>query len=149
MPVLLAGLGDLGRPCYPLPLRENVAIVSRHYSIRNGLDAVLTSARQQVTWEPAFPTPVPGQERRCASLRRHACEEARDLYIDIVGSSPLTAADLQHLVLGGAAARAAQDKLTRYAVFAGQQRHGASTTARGNRPWLWVAIIAQEDVEEY
>jgi hypothetical protein len=36
------------------------AIVSRHYSIRNGLDAVLTSSRQDVTREPAFPTPVPG-----------------------------------------------------------------------------------------
>eukprot|EP00884_Botryococcus_braunii_P010246 jgi/Botrbrau1/19222/Bobra.0077s0122.1 len=42
----------------------DVAIVGRHYSVRNGLDAVLTSARQRVTRRPAFPTPVPGQERR-------------------------------------------------------------------------------------
>eukprot|EP00884_Botryococcus_braunii_P006577 jgi/Botrbrau1/15920/Bobra.40_1s0100.1 len=43
-----------------------------HYSIRMGLDAVLTSARQGVTREPAFPTPLPDQERRRADLRLHA-----------------------------------------------------------------------------
>jgi hypothetical protein len=100
----------------------DVAIVGRHYSVRNGLDAVLTSARQRVTREPAFPTPVPGQERRRADLRLHAWEEGRDLYIDIVGSSPLTVANLLHFVPGGAAARAAQDKQTRYAVLLSRQQ---------------------------
>jgi hypothetical protein len=69
---------------------NNVAIVGRNYSVRNGLDAVLTSARQRVTGEPAFPTPVPGQERRRTDLRLDAWEEGRDLYIDIVGSCSLT-----------------------------------------------------------
>eukprot|EP00884_Botryococcus_braunii_P015766 jgi/Botrbrau1/2873/Bobra.0036s0018.1 len=35
-----------------------------------------------------------------ADLRLHAWEEGRDLYIDIVGSSPLTVANLQHFVPG-------------------------------------------------
>eukprot|EP00884_Botryococcus_braunii_P002648 jgi/Botrbrau1/12384/Bobra.0084s0007.1 len=36
----------------------DVASIGRHYSVRNGLDAVLTSARQRVTREPTVPTPV-------------------------------------------------------------------------------------------
>eukprot|EP00884_Botryococcus_braunii_P013276 jgi/Botrbrau1/2194/Bobra.101_2s0025.1 len=102
--------------------REDVAIVGRHYSVHNGLDAVLTSAHQRVTREPAFPTPVPGQERRRADLRLHAWEEGRDLYIDIVGSSPLTVANLLHFVPGGATARAAQAKQIRYAVLLSRQQ---------------------------
>jgi hypothetical protein len=104
------------------PQGGDVAIIGRHYSVRNGLDAVLTSACQRVTREPAFPTPVPGQERRRADLRLHAWEERRDLYIDIVCSSPLTVANLLHFVPGGAAARAAQDKQTRYAVLLSRQQ---------------------------
>eukprot|EP00884_Botryococcus_braunii_P008197 jgi/Botrbrau1/17379/Bobra.0494s0004.1 len=123
MPVLLEGVGCLGRPCCPLRFRGgDVAIVGRHYSVRNGLDAVLTAARQQVLREPAFPTPVPCQERRRADLRLHAWEEGRDLYIDIVGSSPLTVANLQHFETGGAAARAAQDKQTGYAALLSRQQ---------------------------
>eukprot|EP00884_Botryococcus_braunii_P002467 jgi/Botrbrau1/12220/Bobra.0197s0013.1 len=100
----------------------DVAIVGRHYSVRNGLDAVLTSARQRVTREPAFPTPVPGQERRRADLRLHAWEEGRDLYIDIVGSSPLT-------------------------VLAANPT--CCTSCRRLQGLLNQAIIAQEDVEGY
>jgi hypothetical protein len=144
----------------------DVAIVGRHYSVRNGLDAVLTSARQRVTREPAFPTPVPGQERRRADLRLHAWEEGRDLYIDIVGSSPLTVANLLHFVPGGAAARAAQDKQTRYAVLLSRQQPPVAFQAFAFETFgglhadalallqrlqglLNQAIIAQEDVEGY
>jgi hypothetical protein len=144
----------------------DVAIVGRHYSVRNGLDAVLTSARQRVTREPAFPTPVPGQERRRADLRLHAWEEGRDLYIDIVGSSPLTVANLLHFVPGGAAARAAQDKQTRYAVLLSRQQPPVAIQAFAFETFgglhadalallqrlqglLNQAIIAQEDVEGY
>lgn len=144
----------------------DVAIVGRHYSVRNGLDAVLTSARQRVTREPAFPTPVPGQERRRADLRLHAWEEGRDLYIDIVGSSPLTAANLQHFVPGGAAVRAAQDKQTRYAVLLARQQPPVAFQAFAFETFgglhsdafallkrlqglLNQAVIAQEDVEGY
>jgi len=144
----------------------DVAIVGRHYSVRNGLDAVLTSARQRVTREPAFPTPVPGQERRRADLRLHAWEEGRDLYIDIVGSSPLTVANLLHFVPGGAAARAAQDKQTRYAVLLSRQQPPVAFQAfafetlgglhadalallQRLQGLLNQAIIAQEDVEGY
>eukprot|EP00884_Botryococcus_braunii_P022649 jgi/Botrbrau1/9068/Bobra.0376s0038.1 len=145
---------------------ENVALVGRHYSVRNGLDAVLTSARQRVTPEPAFPTPVPGQERSRADLRLHAWEEGRDLYIDIVGSSPLTVANLQHFVPGGAATRAAQDKQTRYAVLLSRQQPPVAFQAfafetlgglhadalallQSLQGLLNQAIIAQEDVEGY
>jgi hypothetical protein len=100
----------------------DVTTTGRHYSLRNGLDAVLTSARERVTREPAFPTPVPGQERRRADLCLNAWEEGRDLYIDIVGSSPLTTVNLQHFVPGGAAELAAQDKQTRYAVLLARQQ---------------------------
>ena len=144
----------------------DVAIIGRHYSVRNGLDAVLTSARQRVTREPAFPTPVPGQERRRADLRLHAWEEGRDLYIDIVGSSPLTTANLQHFVPGGAAERAAQDKQTRYAVLLARQQPPVAFKAFAFETFgglhsdafallkrlqglLNQAIIAQEDVEGY
>jgi hypothetical protein len=121
----------------------NVAIVGRHYSVRNGLDAVLTSARQRVTWE-----------------------EGRDLYIDIVGSSPLTVANLLHFVPGGAAARAAQDKQTRYAVLLSRQQPPVAFQAFAFETFgglhadalallqrlqglLNQALIAQEDVEGY
>jgi hypothetical protein len=144
----------------------DVAIVGRHYSVRNGLDAVLTSAGQRVTREPAFPTPVPGQERRRADLRLHAWEEGRDLYIDIVGSSPLTVANLLHFVPGGAAARAAQDKQTRYAVLLSRQQPPVAFQAFAFETFgglhadalallqrlqglLNQALIAQEDVEGY
>jgi hypothetical protein len=144
----------------------DVAIVGRHYFVRNGLDAVLTSARQRVTREPAFPTPVPGQERRRADLRLHAWEEGRDLYIDIVGSSPLTVANLLHFVPGGAAVRAAQDKQTRYAVLLSRQQPPVAFQAFAFETFgglhadalallqrlqglLNQAIIAQEDVEGY
>jgi hypothetical protein len=60
---------------------------------------------------------LPGQERHRADLRLHAWKEGRDLYIDIIGSSPLTVANLQHFVPRGAAAHAAQDKQTRDAVL--------------------------------
>eukprot|EP00884_Botryococcus_braunii_P009082 jgi/Botrbrau1/18175/Bobra.53_1s0043.1 len=78
----------------------------------------------RVTREPARPTHVPGQERRRADLRLHTWEEGRDLYIDIVGSSPLTVANvvnMQHFVPGGAAACPAQDEQTRYAVLLSRQ----------------------------
>jgi hypothetical protein len=144
----------------------DVAIVGRHYSVRNGLDAVLTSARQRVTREPAFPTPVPGQERRRADFRLHAWEEGRDLYIDIVGSSPLTVANLLHFVPGGAAARAAQDKQTRYVVLMSRQQPPVAFQAfafeifgglhadalallQRLQGLLNQAIIAQEDVKGY
>ncbi len=96
MPVSLLFKGEdiWGDHAVPCTLGGDVAIVGRHYSVCNGPDAVLTSARQRVTREPAFHTPVPGQERRRADIRLHALEEGRDLYIDIVGSSPLTAANL-------------------------------------------------------
>eukprot|EP00884_Botryococcus_braunii_P012210 jgi/Botrbrau1/20990/Bobra.0144s0009.1 len=96
MLVLLEGFGCLGRPCCSLHLRGNVAIVGRQYSVHNGLYAFLTSAHQRVTWEPTFTTSVPGQERRRADLRLHAWEEGRDLFFDIVGSSPRTVGNLQH-----------------------------------------------------
>jgi hypothetical protein len=95
----------------------DVPIVDQHYSACNGLDAVLISARQRFTRESAFPKPVPGQEHRRAGLRLHAWNEGRHHYIDVVGSSPLTVANLQHFVPGGAAVHAAQDKQTRYAVL--------------------------------
>jgi hypothetical protein len=144
----------------------DVAIVGRHYAVRNGLDAVLTSARQRVTREPAFPTPVPGQERRRADLRLHAWEEGRDLYVDVVGSSPLTAANLQHFVPGGAAMRASEDKHNRYAVLLARQQppvafqafsfetlgglhSDALTLLKRLQGLLNQAIIAHEDVEGY
>jgi hypothetical protein len=144
----------------------DVAIVGRHYSVRNGLDAVLTSARQRVTREPTFPTPVPGQERRRADLRLHAWEDGRDLYIDIVGSSPLTVANLQHFVPGGAAMRASQDKQTRYAILLSRQQPPVAFQAFSFETFgglhsdalallkrlqglLNQAIIAHEDVEGY
>ncbi len=99
-----------------------MAIVGRQYSVRNGLDAGLTSARQRVTREPPFPTPVPGHERRRADLRLHGWEEGLTaLYVDVVGSSPLNVANLQHFVPGGAATRAAEHKQTRYAVVLARQ----------------------------
>lgn len=144
----------------------DVAIVGRHYSVRNGLDIVLTSARQRVTREPAFPTPVPGHERRRADLRLHGWEEGRDLYVDVVGSSPLTVANLQHFVPGGAATRAAADKQTRYAVLLARQQPPVAFQAFAFETFgglhadalallkrlqglLNQAIIAQEDVEGY
>ena len=144
----------------------DIAIVGRHYSVRNGLDAVLTSARQRVTREPAFPTPVPGQERRRADLRLHAWEEGRDLYLDIVGSSPLTVANLQHFRPGGAAVRAAEDKQARYAALLARQQppvafqafsfetfgglhEDALVLLKRLQGLLNQAILTQEDVEGY
>eukprot|EP00884_Botryococcus_braunii_P002895 jgi/Botrbrau1/12606/Bobra.0169s0133.1 len=120
----------------------------------------------RVTREPAFPTLVSGQERRRADLRLHAWEEGRDLYIDIVGSSPLTVANLLHFVPGGAAARAAQDKQTRYAVLLSRQQPPVAFQAFAFETFgglhadalallqrlqglLNQAIIAQEGVEGY
>ncbi len=99
-----------------------MAIVGRHYSVTTGLDAVLTSARQRVTREPTYHTPVPGHERRRPDLRLHGWEEGRDLYVDVAGSSPLTVVNLRHFVPGGAATRAAEDKETRYAVLLARQQ---------------------------
>lgn len=144
----------------------DIAIVGRHYSVRNGLDAVLTSARQRVTREPSFPTPVPGQERRRADLRLHAWEEGRDLYLDIVGTSPLTVANLQHFRPGGAAVRAAEDKQARYAALLARQQppvafqafsfetfgglhEDALVLLKRLQGLLNRAILAQEDVEGY
>eukprot|EP00884_Botryococcus_braunii_P021545 jgi/Botrbrau1/8074/Bobra.0230s0001.1 len=99
-------------------------------------------------------------------LRLHAWEEGLDLYIDIVGSSPLTVANLLHFVPGGAAARAAQDKQTRYAVLLSRQQQPVAFQAfafetlgglhadalallQRLQGLLNQAIIAQEDVEGY
>jgi hypothetical protein len=97
MSLVLEGLAVWGDQVVHCTSGGDVASVGRHdLNARNGLNAVLTSARQRLTREPAFPIPVPGQERRCAVLRLHAWEEGRDVYIDIVGSSPLTTANLPH-----------------------------------------------------
>jgi len=144
----------------------DVAIVGRHYFVQNGLHRMFTSARQRVTREPSFPTPVPGQERRRADLRLHAWEDGRDLFLDIVGSSPLTTANLQNFVPGGAAERAAQDKLTRYAQLLAAQRPPVAFQAFAFETFgglhsdafnllkrlqgvLNQAMVAQEDVEGY
>jgi hypothetical protein len=144
----------------------DVAIVGRHYFVQNGLHRMFTSARQRVTREPSFPTPVPGQERRRADLRLHAWEDGRDLFLDIVGSSPLTTANLQNFVPGGAAERAAQDKITRYAQLLAAQRPPVAFQAFAFETFgglhsdafnllkrlqgvLNQAMVAQEDVEGY
>eukprot|EP00884_Botryococcus_braunii_P021660 jgi/Botrbrau1/8178/Bobra.357_2s0023.1 len=106
--------------------RGDVAIVSLHYAAGNGLDACLTSARQRATWEQAFPTRLPGQERHRADLRLHAWEQDRGFCTYIVGQSKLTAKNLQYLVLGGAAMCALRDKPNRSAVLPA----GALTIAR-------------------
>jgi hypothetical protein len=161
--VVLEGVGCLRRPCCPLHLRGDAAIVGRHYSICNGLDAVRTSARQRVTQEPAFPTPVPGQERRRADLRLHAWKEGRRTH----------SCQLAALRAGWgrrarcprqAYPRAAQDKQTRYAVLLSHQQPPVAFQASAFETFgglhadalallqrlqgfLNQAIIAQEDVE--
>eukprot|EP00884_Botryococcus_braunii_P006806 jgi/Botrbrau1/16126/Bobra.7_2s0085.1 len=83
-----------------------------------------------------------------------------------IGSSPLTVANLLHFVPGGAAARAAQDKQTRYAVLLSRQQPPVAFQAFAFETFgglhadalallqrlqglLNQAIIAQEDVEGY
>jgi hypothetical protein len=77
--------------------------------------------KQRVTLDLSFPTPLREQERR-RDQRVHAWEDGHDLYINTVGFSRLTIANLQKIVPGGAATHAAEDKLTCYAqVLAAQQ----------------------------
>eukprot|EP00884_Botryococcus_braunii_P004793 jgi/Botrbrau1/14314/Bobra.0287s0007.1 len=90
----------------------------------------------------------------------------RRSFIDIVGPSPLTVANLLHFLPGGAAARAAQDKQTRYAVLLSRQQPPVAFPAFAFETFgglhadalallqrlqglLNQAIIAQEDVEGY
>jgi hypothetical protein len=125
MPVLLAGVGCLGRSCCSLHLRgRGVAPVAGRHSVGDGPDVVLTSDHQRATREPAFPTPVPGQERRCADLRLHEWEEVLTFTSASLAHHRFTASGLQHFVTGGAAICCPKqaDPLCYLA--------GASTTAR-------------------
>eukprot|EP00884_Botryococcus_braunii_P006842 jgi/Botrbrau1/16159/Bobra.0309s0008.1 len=77
----------------------------------------------RVTWEtrlsPTLSWPGPPSRR----LRLHAWEEGRDLYFDIVGSSPLAVANMQHFCAGwGCCTRRSDNKQTRYAVLLSHQQ---------------------------
>ncbi len=82
------------------------------YSVQNGLDAALTSARKRVTGELTF-TPVPGQKVAAQTSVLTAVKKA---VTSLSTSSSLSLANLQHFVPSGAAMRAADDKRTCYAV---------------------------------
>lgn len=65
---------------------------------------------------------TPGQQCSHADFRRRVWEEGRNVYVNINGSSPLTAVNLQHFVQGDAVMRAAENKQTSYAVLLERKR---------------------------
>jgi hypothetical protein len=64
--------------------------------------------------EPHFPVRVPGFEGRRPDLLFKDWEQGRDLFVDVVGSSPLAASNLGGFVPGGAASRAVLRKESSY-----------------------------------
>jgi hypothetical protein len=61
--------------------------------------------------EPQFPVQVPGMEARRPDLVFYNWEHGRDLYIDVVGSSPHAVSYRENFVPGGAVARGASHKM--------------------------------------
>lgn len=60
-----------------------------------------------VHWEPRFPTPVFGSISRRPDLVFRDWDNGRDLYVDVVGSSPPAGSYRSAFMSGGAAVRAA------------------------------------------
>ncbi len=80
-------------------------------------------------------------------LRLHGWEDGHDLYVDVVGSSPLTVADLQHFV------PARQQPPVAFLAFAFETFGGLHADALALLKRLLgllnQTVIAQEDVEGY
>ena len=91
-----------------------VANTFRHNAIR---DLILRIGRElslPVGREPSFPVQVPGLETRRADLVIRDWEHGRDLFVDVVGTSPLARSYRAGFVPGGAVAKAALHKMVAY-----------------------------------
>eukprot|EP00884_Botryococcus_braunii_P011270 jgi/Botrbrau1/20143/Bobra.0173s0045.1 len=96
---------------------RGVAVTSRHNAVWDLLFRIGKEVEAVVTWEPPLPVRVVGFETRRPDLVFLDWDGGRDLYVDVVGTSPLAAsywAGGWEFVPGGGAARAAAGKLASY-----------------------------------
>eukprot|EP00884_Botryococcus_braunii_P021563 jgi/Botrbrau1/8090/Bobra.0230s0015.1 len=96
---------------------RGVAVTYRHNAVRDMLFRVGKEVEAVVTREPPLPVRVVGFETRRPDLVFLDWDGGRDLYVDVVGTSPLAASHLAGggaFLPGGAAARAAAGKLASY-----------------------------------
>eukprot|EP00884_Botryococcus_braunii_P007583 jgi/Botrbrau1/16826/Bobra.150_2s0051.1 len=94
-----------------------VAVTYRHNAVRDMLFRIGKEVEAVVTREPPLPVRFVGFETRRPDLVFLDWDGGRDLYVDVVGTSPLAASNLAGggaFVPGGAAARAAAGKLASY-----------------------------------
>eukprot|EP00884_Botryococcus_braunii_P013457 jgi/Botrbrau1/22111/Bobra.0206s0037.1 len=93
---------------------RGVVVTSRHNAVRDLLFRIGKEVEAAVNREPPLPVRVLGFETRRPDLVFLDWVGGRDLYVDVVGTSPLAAsywAGGGEFVPGGAAARAAAGKL--------------------------------------
>lgn len=93
---------------------KGVAVTYRHNVVRDLLYRLAKDLGLDVAREPHFPVRVPGAEGRRPDLVFREWEGGRDLYLDVVGSSPLSATNVVGFVPGGAYDRAVARKEASY-----------------------------------
>jgi hypothetical protein len=96
---------------------RGVAVTFRHNAVRDVLFRIGKEVEVVVTREPPLPVRVVGFEARRPDLLFVDWDGGRDLYVDVVGTSPLAAsywAGGGDFVPGGAATRAAGGKVASY-----------------------------------
>jgi hypothetical protein len=76
-------------------------VTYRHNSVRDILFRICKELGMAVEREPSFPVRVPGAEGRRPDLLLKDWEGGKDLYIDVVGSSPLAVSSQKGFEPGG------------------------------------------------
>ena len=97
-----------------MPGGRVVANTYRHNQVRDCLYRVAKELQLMVGREPQFPVQAPGLEARRPDLVLFDWDNGRDLYVDVVGSSPLAQSYREYYVPGGAVTRAAAHKMAFY-----------------------------------
>jgi hypothetical protein len=103
--------GDLAVQCQ---VGRGVANTYRHNMVRDCLFRIAKKLGVSVGREPQFPIQAPGMEARRPDLVLFGWDNGRDLYLDVVGSSPLALSYRESYEPGGAVVRAAAHKVVFY-----------------------------------
>jgi hypothetical protein len=93
---------------------HGVANTYRHNRVRDCLFRMAKELQVMVGREPQFPVQAPGLEARWPDLVFFDWDNGRDIYVDVVGSSPLAQSYRECYVPGGAVVRAGAHKMAFY-----------------------------------
>jgi hypothetical protein len=91
-----------------------VATTHRHNMVRDILFRIARELGVRVEREPHFPVRVPGAEGRRPDIVLRDWDEGRDLFVDVVGSSPLAVSHREAFVPGGSLTKAVTRKGVSY-----------------------------------